>query len=98
MSESTLNISELTIEQRALLEQRLRQKREGRRLADRIAPRGDGSPAPLSFAQQRLWFLHQLDPESSLYNCASAVRLDGELNVPALEGAVGEIVARHETL
>jgi amino acid adenylation domain-containing protein len=53
---------------------------------------------PLSFAQQRLWFLDQLEPGSSLYNIAAAVRLDGRLNIPALNSAFDEIIRRHESL
>ena len=53
---------------------------------------------PLSFAQQRLWFLEQLFPDSAMYNCPAAVRVIGALEVPALERAVSEIVRRHESL
>jgi amino acid adenylation domain-containing protein len=53
---------------------------------------------PLSFAQERLWFVHQLDPESSAYNLAGAVRLQGALDVAALQNAFAEIVRRHEAL
>ncbi|KAB8332627.1 non-ribosomal peptide synthetase [Scytonema tolypothrichoides VB-61278] len=53
---------------------------------------------PLSFAQQRLWFLHQLDPNSTAYNGSSAVLLQGALNVAALEKSINEIVRRHEVL
>ncbi|HEX8148765.1 MAG TPA: amino acid adenylation domain-containing protein, partial [Pyrinomonadaceae bacterium] len=53
---------------------------------------------PLSFAQQRLWFLDQLEPGGSAYNVPSAVRLEGPLDLGALERTVGEIVRRHETL
>ena len=53
---------------------------------------------PLSFAQQRLWFFHQLDPDSTAYNIPGAVRLAGLLNLPAFDQALGEIVRRHETL
>ncbi|HEX7333866.1 MAG TPA: amino acid adenylation domain-containing protein [Pyrinomonadaceae bacterium] len=55
-------------------------------------------PLPLSFAQQRLWFLYQLEPDSPAYNIPIAVRLQGALNVPALEESLNEILRRHEVL
>jgi acyl carrier protein len=53
---------------------------------------------PLSFAQQRLWFLDQLEPNTSLYNIPRALRLKGVLRVSALEAALNSIVERHEVL
>jgi hypothetical protein len=53
--------------------------------------------APLSFAQERLWFLTQLEPENPAYNLPFALRLSGDLNVAALEKSINAIVARHET-
>jgi pristinamycin I synthase-3/4 len=53
---------------------------------------------PLSFAQQRLWFLHKLMPNSSLYNVPWAMRLEGPLNTAALQSAINKLLARHETL
>jgi amino acid adenylation domain-containing protein len=53
---------------------------------------------PLSHAQQRLWFLHQLDPTSPAYNMPLALRLTGQLDTVALERAINEIVRRHESL
>ncbi|PPJ04991.1 non-ribosomal peptide synthetase [Nocardia cyriacigeorgica] len=53
---------------------------------------------PLSFAQQRMWFLNQFDTAAAVYNIPAAIRLSGELDVRALEQAVGDIVARHEIL
>jgi amino acid adenylation domain-containing protein len=53
---------------------------------------------PLSFAQQRLWLAHQLDPDSSAYHVSNAVRLAGVLDVGALEQALSELVRRHESL
>ena len=53
---------------------------------------------PLSFAQQRLWFLDQLEPGNPFYNIARALRLRGPLNLDALTAAINEIVRRHESL
>ncbi|HKH45326.1 MAG TPA: amino acid adenylation domain-containing protein, partial [Thermoanaerobaculia bacterium] len=55
-------------------------------------------PLPLSFAQERLWFIDQWIPESPAYNIPAAVRLRGSLDVGALAAALAEIVRRHETL
>jgi|GEM_PF-5899682 len=55
-------------------------------------------PAPLSFAQERLWFLHTLEPESWAYHLPTALRFRGPLGVAALEAAIQGVVARHETL
>src|SRR5262249_16718169 len=56
------------------------------------------SQLPLSFAQQRLWLLDQLEPGSPFYNLPHPVRLSGTLNVTALETAVNHVVERHEVL
>ncbi|KAB8334020.1 non-ribosomal peptide synthetase, partial [Scytonema tolypothrichoides VB-61278] len=53
---------------------------------------------PLSFAQQRMWFLQQLEPESAYYNLPAAMRFEGQLNVAALEYSINYIINRHETL
>lgn len=63
-----------------------------------LVPVGRERPLPLSFAQQRLWFLDQLEPQSSFYNLPVAVRLGGELDLTALNASVDEIVRRHEVL
>ncbi|WP_306338968.1 condensation domain-containing protein, partial [Streptomyces sp. KL118A] len=60
--------------------------------------RGGPSPLPLSFAQQRLWFLDQLVPDSAFYNMCDAFRVRGALDVGALERALKLLVERHETL
>jgi amino acid adenylation domain-containing protein len=53
---------------------------------------------PLSYGQQRLWFLDQFSPDTSFYNIPSALRLSGDLNIPALEHTFSEIIRRHEVL
>ncbi|WP_460730517.1 condensation domain-containing protein, partial [Nocardia heshunensis] len=60
---------------------------------------GDGPElVPLSFAQQRMWFLNQYDTSSAAYNLPLAIRLNGELDTAALELAVADVVRRHESL
>lgn len=53
---------------------------------------------PASFAQQRLWFLHQLAPDNPFYNVTAGIRLEGALNLSALKQAIQAIVDRHESL
>ncbi|QRN99307.1 amino acid adenylation domain-containing protein [Archangium violaceum] len=63
-------------------------------------PRGprESGPAPMSSAQQRMWFLHQLEPGSPVHHIPAAVRFTGALEVSALERALAEVVRRHEPL
>src|SRR5690554_3973395 len=63
-----------------------------------IDPRPEAEFAPLTFAQQRLWFLAQLDPNSIAYNMPTALRIQGNLNIAALEHAFDDLLARHEIL
>jgi amino acid adenylation domain-containing protein len=89
--------AKLSPAKQALLEQRLQgQALESPAQAiQRISREG---PLELSFAQQRLWFLDQLEPGSPFYNIPLAIRLSGQLDVTALQRSLDEIVRRHETL
>jgi amino acid adenylation domain-containing protein len=73
-------------EQRELLARLLRRKA------------GEKRAHPLSFAQQRIWFLNQLESTQAVFNIPAAVRLTGELDIAALERSLAEIVRRHEAL
>src|SRR6185295_19726795 len=63
-----------------------------------LLPLAERTRLPLSFAQQRLWFLDQMEPGTSTYNIPIGIRLSGQLDVEALERSIGEVVRRHETL
>jgi amino acid adenylation domain-containing protein/non-ribosomal peptide synthase protein (TIGR01720 family) len=63
-----------------------------------ITRRPAGTDAPLSAAQHRMWLVQRLDPDSAAFNLTAAVRLDGELAVPALDRALAAVVQRHEVL
>jgi amino acid adenylation domain-containing protein len=80
---------------------KLRQKRQelAPQAPDRIVRLERGAPLlPLSFGQQRLWFLEQLQPGTAIYNVVAAVRLEGALDPAALARALALVAARHETL
>ncbi|MBD2775784.1 non-ribosomal peptide synthetase [Iningainema tapete] len=89
--------SKLSPTKQALLEKRLRGKTETNSQL-KVIPRRSHDPAPLSSTQARLWFLHQLDPKSPVYNELTCIRLLGTLNVVVLEQSLNEIVQRHESL
>jgi len=91
----TTRREKLSAAKRALLEKRL----TGQEAETQTIPRRQNrSHAPLSFAQQRLWFLHQLEPDSIAYNMPTALRLTGRLDTAALEWGINEIIRRHEIL
>ncbi|MEO0558814.1 MAG: amino acid adenylation domain-containing protein [Bacteroidota bacterium] len=81
---------------RALLEQRLRGRQST--APDGIKPRPSDVPAVLSPGQERLWVLHQLDPESPAYTMVQAVRVTGALDAQQLESALSRVVERHDIL
>src|SRR2546430_9882684 len=97
MSETATNIADLIANKRRLLEQ-LRDRGKGVAKAQAISRRERSGSIPLSFAQQRLWFLAQLEPGSTAYNISAALRLDGELDIAVLEQSLSELVRRHEAL
>ncbi|MGH3935613.1 MAG: non-ribosomal peptide synthetase, partial [Pseudonocardiaceae bacterium] len=83
----------------AHLREQLRRRLSGRsEQPDRIALAPRTGPLPLSFAQQRLWFLHEFQPGGAEYNSALPLRLVGPLDVAALTAALRVLPARHESL
>jgi amino acid adenylation domain-containing protein len=95
-------LANLSPEQREILLKRLQQQKKTQQRPpnkQRIAAldRSAGK-FPLSFAQQRLWFLDQLESGSGSYNIAAAIKLTGELDVEALRNALETIIHRHESL
>ncbi|MGB8508003.1 MAG: condensation domain-containing protein, partial [Pyrinomonadaceae bacterium] len=73
-------------------------RRQGGSTPPVVMPRGEAGPPPLSFAQQRLWFMDSLELSDTLHIVAEAMRLTGRLQVGALAQSVNEIVRRHEVL
>jgi hypothetical protein len=91
-------IGELSPDAQDLLFARLR-KRAPAEAGERIVRRADrGETAPLSFAQERLWFLDQMRPGDPAYGISTALRLSGPLAVAVLARSLEEIVRRHEAL
>ncbi|MEH2342111.1 MAG: amino acid adenylation domain-containing protein [Nostoc sp.] len=90
--------SKLSLVQQEFLKKRLQGEIHSDFQLEVIPRRSQISPAPLSFAQQRLWFLAQLEPNSPFYNIPGAVRLQGQLDLGALQQSFNEIISRHEAL
>ncbi len=98
MTQAREPLATLTIEQRRSLEQRLLLRRPARLEESRIRPRTSDEHLPLSFAQQRLWFVMQLDPNDASYNIHRVLRIKGALDVQRLQHAIERVCARHESL
>ena len=98
MSDLNQRIAQLSPAQRALFEQKIKEKAAKSNSKQSIKSRSDSSPAPLSFSQGRMWLLDQLEPGNPAYNRPTNIHLTGRLNVAALEQSLNEIVRRHEIL
>jgi amino acid adenylation domain-containing protein len=100
MKDSRSRLEGLSREEKALLLEKLRERKPGDAVAaGRILPRDRAAdPPPLSFAQQRLWFLDRLAPGDPAYNLALPVWLEGVLDVGRLRRSLAGVVARHEAL
>lgn len=93
------SMDNLSPERRALLALRLKKKAEDSPKTKRTIPRRSQSDSiPLSFSQQRLWFMDQLEPGNPAYNMAWGFFLTGPLDIPVLEQSFNEVVKRHEAL
>ncbi|MCC7090626.1 MAG: AMP-binding protein, partial [Nitrosomonas sp.] len=90
----------LTPEQRRRLAQRLRANNDSLQQATEgnIKHRPEDVPLRLSYAQQRQWFLWQLDPDDTAYHLSSVLRLTGKLNIEALHASFDAVMMRHESL
>jgi len=88
----------LSAAKQALLQKRLQGKLILPRLGSSTIPKGPPGQSSLSFSQQQLFFLDQLESGSAAYNFSIAVRLKGTLNIPVLAKAINEIIHRHEVL
>src|SRR3982751_729994 len=98
MSDLSERIANLSPEKRELLRRLLAEEDHTTAPLPKGTRAGEVAALPLSFAQQRLWFLDQLEPGRAFYNIFDAIPLDGQLDEGALEKALGEIIRRHETL
>ncbi len=98
MSSTSRGAFDLSAKRRALLEALLSEQGINPPGAERIFRREEDGPAPLSFAQQRLWFFDQFEPGNPAYNLLSTVLLQGKLDTVALERAFSEVIRHHEAL
>jgi amino acid adenylation domain-containing protein len=77
----------------------IEEEQSGKSSLEPISPVSKDQPLPLSFSQERLWFLDQFEAGQSIaFNLSTALHLEGKLNIPALKTSLAEIVRRHESL
>ncbi|HLF04001.1 MAG TPA: amino acid adenylation domain-containing protein [Dehalococcoidia bacterium] len=98
MSSLEQRIAGLSPEKRALLERRLQTRDLGAMGDGRIPRRDSTGPCPLSFSQERLWFLNQIEPDNPNYNMSKAIRMAGKVDLGVLQQVLDAVVARHEAL
>ncbi|MEO0684872.1 MAG: condensation domain-containing protein, partial [Cyanobacteria bacterium J06649_11] len=98
MKDINQRIANLSPAKRALLEKQLQKKALQTKLENKIFPRINSQDSLLSFTQQQMWLLDQLEPGNPAYNRPTNISLTGTLNVAALEKSLNEIIHRHEIL
>src|SRR5689334_25256696 len=98
MDELTKRLENLSPAKRALLERRLVAERGESPRQPQLSSPSRREPSRASFAQERLWFVQQLEPESGAYNVPRAIRIHGPLELEILEQSLNEIIRRHESL
>lgn len=98
MSKLKERVTGLSVDRRAIFEQRLLQAQRQRWRPPSIPRRAPSDPALLSFGQEQMWFLDQLDPGMPTYNIPDVMRLQGSLDAKALETGFRAVLSRHEVL
>ncbi|HEV7505789.1 MAG TPA: condensation domain-containing protein, partial [Thermoanaerobaculia bacterium] len=97
-SDQRKRLDNLSSAKRALLVETMRRKAALTQHSQTIPRRSQDDLVPLSYAQQRLWFLHQFQPDSPAYNVGIPLHFEGPLDLSALRRALSEVVRRHEVL
>ena len=98
MDDFRQRLANLSPAKRGILELQLERNRARAGLLEAVPRRSAGDPVPASYAQQRLWFLNQLETDSAFYNVPIARRLRGRLDIDALRRAIEKLTMRHEAL
>ncbi|NVL25437.1 hypothetical protein F2S68_24765, partial [Pseudomonas syringae pv. actinidiae] len=88
----------LPVEQRRQILAKMHETGQSFKLLPIAVTRHDAARIPLSYAQQRMLFLWQMEPDNAAYNVPMAVRLNGPLDRHGLSAALDQLVQRHETL